>query len=717
MEEKLPTTSEMMTSRTFRVLRVALLVFGTATIHMFWFCFIGLTIGVIFFSSSKDSTWKCHGLVLAICIATSTYAAHKLLFLSPLKLAFFFGTIPYVCYLFISIIWTFYSRKQKTIAYLSSRVSVFTRSLPRWTRIGMMLLLILTPVAVWSFFYIDFGVMFDNAPRLLWVNTPSIVGQNTDFEVTVEAWDAYERLSATYKGTVEFSIESYNLTSYSPISSVLAELPTSYTFTGQSFGSDIAYEIRDGKDNGRHVFTAAISTPGIHYILVEDSITENTYYSNPVIVRNLQEAIPSIFWGDLHTHSELSDGTGTAQHSFYYGRYVACLDFMALTDHGEIMMWTPWSVDVLESAANNANDPGHFVTFQGTEWTDVIAGHYTCIFSGDQVIKNPILSYLNLPTPDTLWSALDGFTDSTGCRALALPHHSTQLAYPQDWTYINPKYVMVAEVTSVHGAFLYEQRHPLNYIGAIDPPPEYTNGTSIIDAFRMGYRVTLYASGDEHDGHPGHSLSHTPAFVGHQRPWSMWHTRNEHPYPGGLTAVYAYNLTRDSIFQGLETQRIFANSDHGRPILNFTINDVPVGDGSVLQVTDVDAVREIQVFLAQDGAPAGTKHAATSVTSNWIPDWQATIEIIKNGEILTSFPVDGPIANVTFSDTATITGTSYGIESCVQKDSQYYINSYSNNPVNPDLLNTNGVDFYIVRVVGANGRITYAGPIWVEVSS
>ncbi|MHA2042848.1 MAG: hypothetical protein ACW975_13400 [Candidatus Thorarchaeota archaeon] len=122
---------------------------------------------------------------------------------------------------------------------------------------------------------------------------------------------------------------------------------------------------------------------------------ENTYYSNPIIVRDLLDTDPRIYWGDLHTHSELSDGTGTAEHSFYYGRYVARLDFMALTDHGEIMMWTPWPVDVLESTTNTAYDPGNFVTFQGTEWTDVVTGHYTCIFSGDQLIKTPQFSRIS----------------------------------------------------------------------------------------------------------------------------------------------------------------------------------------------------------------------------------------------------------------------------------------------------------------------------------
>lgn len=704
------------TSRATRALRFIVLIAGLATIHMFFFSFISLTIGITFFLFSKESTWKRHGIVLAICASISTYAADYGLGLSPLKLAFFYGTIPFVAYLFIHIVWEVFLKKRGILSQWTDRMTAFSKSLPRLAKVAAMLILILAPVILWSSVNINLGVMFDNRPRLLWVNVPSVVDAGSEFAITVEAWDAYERLSAVYKGTVQFSFESYSLTNYEAISSVSANLPDAYTFSGQAFGSDIAYEIRDGKDNGMHVFTAAIDTPGIHYLLVEDSVTDNTYYSNPLIVRDLLDTDQRVYWGDLHTHSELSDGTGTAEHSFYYGRYVASLDFMALTDHGEIMMWVPWSVDVLEAATNTAYDPGRFVTFQGTEWTDVVTGHYTCIFSGDQLIKDPIVSYLYFPTPDTLWAALDDFTDTTGCSALALPHHTTQLAYIQDWTYMNPKYVKIAEVASVHGAFLYEQRHPLNYVGAIDPAPDYVNGASIMDAFRMGYRMTLYASSDEHDGHPGHSLSHTPAYVGHQRPWSMWQTRNEHPYPGGLVAVYAQNLTRESIFAGLDSQYIFANSDHGRPLIDFSINGTRIGGGSTLVVDNELVHREITVFLAQDGAPAGTEYTAASVTPSWSPDWGATIEIIKNGEILAQIPINSPVINVTYIDTTAITGTSY-TESCVLRNGQYYTNDYSDNPIDPLELNTGGADFYLIRVVANNGRITYAGPIWVEVSS
>jgi hypothetical protein len=430
------------------------------------------------------------------------------------------------------------------------------------------------------------------------------------------------------------------------------------------------------------------------------------------MVKEFKSNEQRIFWGDIHTHSHLSDGSGTVEHCFNFAKNVAKLDYFSLTDHGEIMLFNPNSLPHLESTTNNAYDPEVFVTFHGIEWTQVTTGHYVCIFSGNQLLKSPLLSYLTVPTTESLWRALDEFTSNTGCSALALPHHTTKKSYIQDWTYINPKYVKIVEVSSVHGDFLFEQRHQLNYRGAIDPPPTYTYGSSISDAFNMGYRMTLYAASDVHDGHPGHSLSHTRAYIGHQRPYSLWHTRNEHPYPGGITAVYSDNLTREGIFDGLYNQRIFASADHGRPILSFSINGITVGDGSTILVHNESSNRELNIFLAQDGAPVALKSKAAQINANWQPNWNANIEIIKNGVLWRNIEIDKPLQNITLWDNNTITGTSYN--HCIERNGNFYINQYSDNPIDPNSLNTNGFDYYIVRIVGLNGRTSFIGPLYVE---
>ncbi|MHA2353178.1 MAG: hypothetical protein ACXABX_08675, partial [Candidatus Thorarchaeota archaeon] len=402
-----------------RLGRIVLFAFGIFTTFWLFFSFIGLLIGIAYFFTFRNDAWSRHGIVLAFSAGTATLLAHVVKSVAPLTMAIMSSIAIIVVYVLCSTSFWIWTRLGRTMPSVFSRVQTSVRNAPRNLRHIFVILVILSPVLMWSSVSIDLGVMFDNKTRLLWVHAPSTVAATSSFEITIEAWDPYERLSATYRGTVQFSIESYNLSTFSQMSGASVDLPSDYTFTGQNFGSDIAYEIRDGKDNGRHVFSLTIDTPGIHYILVEDSLTGNTYYSNPVIVKDDSELDTLIYWGDIHGHSELSDGTGTPAHSFYYGRYIACLDFISLTDHGEIMLFggsRPFNV--LEQATNAAHDPQDFVTFHGLEWTNTQTGHYTCIFSGDQLLKDPVLSYLTLPTTDSLWNALDEFTDTTSCRAL-----------------------------------------------------------------------------------------------------------------------------------------------------------------------------------------------------------------------------------------------------------------------------------------------------------
>ncbi|TXT64844.1 MAG: conserved membrane protein of unknown function [Promethearchaeota archaeon] len=700
-------------SKWWRIPRVFLYLFGFFTYFWYFWSFIGLVIGLLYFIAAKDLAWKRNGIILSLSISFVSLTIYLFKGYPPLTFAIWSGLFIILGYTFILLIYEILKRKSRKIQIFYQKLERIWKDWSHYSKQFTKISFILFPIVSWCAVNLDLGVMFDNYPRVLWIHAPSTAQVGEDFDITVEAWDAFERVSAIYKGRINFSVISYNLSTYEKFDTTIADLPEPYTFTGQLFGSDMAYGILDGKDNGIHHFSATINSTGIHYITVFDSVTKNSYYSNPVIVRNFTTQNSMIYWGDIHTHSHLSDGSGLPNEHFYYAENVARLDFNALTDHGEIMLFSPGSLDFLESSTNRFHKPNDFVTFHGIEWTNVDTGHYVCIFSGDQLLKNPVLSYMTVPTTEALWDALDDFTNQTNSKALALPHHTTKKSYIQDWTQINPKYVRIAEVTSVHGECLFEQRHELNYRGAIDPPPTYTHGSSVIDAFSMGFRMTMYSSSDEHDGHPGHSLSHTRAYIGHQRPYSLWHTRNEHPYPGGITAVFASNLTRESVFDSLYQGRIFSSADHGRPILMFDINNVGVGDGSTVTVSDETSPRNISVFLAQDGSPVALKSQSAIAHSNGIPNWNVSVEIIKNGALWKTIDISAPVANITISDTEPIEGVSFE-EYCIERNGNFYINQYSNNPINPSTLNTQGFDYYLIRVIGDNGRTSYTGPIWVE---
>jgi len=55
--------------------------------------------------------------------------------------------------------------------------------------------------------------------------------------------------------------------------------------------------------------------------------------SNPLVVL---PQTPRVLWGDLHGHSNLSDGSGSAEDYFRYARDIAGLDLAVLTDHDHV---------------------------------------------------------------------------------------------------------------------------------------------------------------------------------------------------------------------------------------------------------------------------------------------------------------------------------------------------------------------------------------------
>jgi hypothetical protein len=83
----------------------------------------------------------------------------------------------------------------------------------------------------------------------------------------------------------------------------------------------------------------------------------------------------NIYFGNLHSHTKYSDGSGTPQDAFRWARDVARLDFYAVTDHGEQV--DPYEWWKTGQYANVANNDGAFVAIRGFEWSHPWWGHIT----------------------------------------------------------------------------------------------------------------------------------------------------------------------------------------------------------------------------------------------------------------------------------------------------------------------------------------------------
>ncbi|GAA3291931.1 DUF3604 domain-containing protein [Dactylosporangium vinaceum] len=93
---------------------------------------------------------------------------------------------------------------------------------------------------------------------------------------------------------------------------------------------------------------------------------------------------------DLHNHTLLSDGAGSAEDAFASMR-AAGLDVAALTDHAYGRSEPAKTIDDegwrrLSKLADAADDPGAFVAMRGFEWSSTSLGHMN-VWGGDRWIE------------------------------------------------------------------------------------------------------------------------------------------------------------------------------------------------------------------------------------------------------------------------------------------------------------------------------------------
>ncbi|MBC7247236.1 MAG: CehA/McbA family metallohydrolase [Actinobacteria bacterium] len=92
------------------------------------------------------------------------------------------------------------------------------------------------------------------------------------------------------------------------------------------------------------------------------------------------------YFGNLHGHTEYSDGAGTPAEAYAWARDVVGFDFFAVTDHGERLSQAEWEETGVQADAFDS--PGEFTALRGFEWSRPELGHVVVLgtedFTGSQ---------------------------------------------------------------------------------------------------------------------------------------------------------------------------------------------------------------------------------------------------------------------------------------------------------------------------------------------
>ncbi|OGV73004.1 MAG: hypothetical protein A3K19_17755 [Lentisphaerae bacterium RIFOXYB12_FULL_65_16] len=260
----------------------------------------------------------------------------------------------------------------------------------------------------------------------------------------------------------------------------------------------------------------------------------------------------TLFWGDLHDHTDLSvcqRRTNPPGHDLFANvRDIQRLDFVALTDHGYNFDPPQWALNGEQTRQNH--DPDRFVTFLGQEWTSSKNppapggkanryGHRNLIFL-DPYHPNFYDSYDGDINPRQLWDQIGN------AEFITIPHQLADWKYegrgnpPTDWSFHDDKLQPLAEV--------FQARQSFEYLGCPRQSPDGApfKGSYLQDAWAQGIVIGTIASPDHGGGN-------------------------------GMAGVWAEDLSRPAIFRALQARHTLGTSG-AKMGLFFRAGDAMMGD-------------------------------------------------------------------------------------------------------------------------------------------
>jgi hypothetical protein len=199
-----------------------------------------------------------------------------------------------------------------------------------------------------------------------------------------------------------------------------------------------------------------------------------------------------------------------------------------------------------------------------------------------------------------------------------------------DWSQVDEAMEPVVEICSCHGSSEKpDSERPLNAPG---------EGGWVQDALAQGLHIGVIGGSDSHTGRPVNSV------------------REPRPYPGGMTCIYATELSRGGLFDALRRRHCYATTG-ARIVLEFAI------DGHHMGEIITEASERVTHIYVAGTAPL------------------EKIEIIKNNRILYALGSAQTTVELKYQD---------------REDSG------------------REEDFYYIKILQQDGEIAWSSPIWVR---
>ena len=328
--------------------------------------------------------------------------------------------------------------------------------------------------------------------------------------------------------------------------------------------------------------------------------------SNPLEVMAADDGRPCVFWGEIHGHSEQSDGSGDFAGIYEHARDEGALDFAASGDHACYFSDNEWQW--MQDVTASFNEGGRFATLIGYEWAGQ-QGHRNVYTDKDRLELFRGM-YPGTRRLDAVYDHFDGRED-----VVAGPHvHHTR----DFFAFHNPAVQRFLEICSMWGVF----------------------EELVFDAVARGARIGFTGGGDCHEGHCGFSVEDP------DRQGTRGHTFAPGlRYKCGMTAALLPALDRRELLQALRSHRIYATTG-ARMLLDFSVADVDMGGEGVTRTAPV---------------VEGVVHCASPIDRT---------DVVRDGEVAMSVAGSGCDAHVTWTDADVAPGEHWYVLKAVQDDGE-----------------------------------------------
>lgn len=281
-----------------------------------------------------------------------------------------------------------------------------------------------------------------------------------------------------------------------------------------------------------------------------------------------------IFWGEIHSHTAMSDGTGDYGELYRHARQTGNLDFAAASDHACYHSDNEWQT--MQDITNVHHEEGKFVTLVGYEW------------AGKQVHRNFYTSRDRLKLFRGMYEPTSNLSDvwpafAQDEQVVGGPHGAT--AHGLDFSMHDAWTERFVEIYSMWGAG-DDYENPLRPVHLTD------RAVSVHDLLGQGCRLGFTGGGDCHDGHVGFTAH--DGIRNSDLPFTSFFRLR---YRCGLTGAVMDSLDRKNLIRSLRERSTYATTGE-RILLNFSAGKTPMGGdvpaGPICMQMEIHACDDIE---------------------------------------------------------------------------------------------------------------------------